>query len=226
MREKISFTLKWTVLVLSFSGVIWSFFNAEADGYSHWTKRLLYFTSQSNIWVALSMLAILVVSLTSLSKRARLKNFLYILKYVFTVSITLTGFIFCVVLAPGAAKDNYNAWSGASIMTHVLVPVLTIVDFFLDTYRVSLKKRHMFLTAVPPFIYMIFATVLVLMRVDFGRGDAFPYFFFNYYSPAGFFGFSDEMPYILGSFYWIIFMFLLIVGVGALYRRLYSLKKK
>ena len=161
-----------------------------------------------------------------LRERARLKNFLYILKYVFTVSITLTGFIFCVVLAPGAANDNYNAWSGSSIMTHVLVPVLTIVDFFLDPYRASLKKRHIFLTAVPPFIYSVFATVLVLMKVDFGRGDAFPYFFFNYYSPAGFFGFSDEMPYILGSFYWIIFMFLLIVGTGALYRRLYSFKKK
>lgn len=226
MREKISFALKWTVVALSFAGVIWSFFNAEADGYSHWTKRLLYFTSQSNIWVALCMLVILVFSLPSLRERARLKNFLYILKYVFTVSITLTGFIFCVVLAPGAANDNYNAWSGASIMTHVLVPVLTIVDFFLDPYRVSLKKRHIFLTAVPPFIYSVFATVLVLMKVDFGRGDAFPYFFFNYYSPAGFFGFSDEMPYILGSFYWIIFMFLLIVGTGALYRRLYSFKKK
>ena len=226
MRNKISFLLKIAIPTLAFVGVVWSFFNSEADGYSHWSKRLLYFTSQSNIWIALCMLMILILSLPSLRERIRLKNFLYILKYVFTVSITLTGFIFCVVLAPGAANDNYNAWSGASIMTHVLVPVLTIVDFFLDSYRVNLEKRHLLYTAIPPFIYMIFATVLVLAKVDFGRGDAFPYFFFNYYSPAGFFGFSDEMPYILGSFYWIIFMFALIIGVGALYRKLYKWKTK
>ncbi len=225
MRNKISFSLKIATVALAFAGVIWSFFNSAADGYSHWSKRLLYFTSQSNVWIALCMLAILIISLKPFAERTRVKNFLYILRYVFTVSITLTGFIFCTVLAPGAANDNYNAWTGASILTHVAVPILSIVDFFLDPYRVSLKKRHLFFTATPPFIYMIFATVLVLMKVDFGRGDAFPYFFFNYYSPAGFFGFSDEMPYILGSFYWIVFMFFLIIGVGALYRKLYKREK-
>lgn len=226
MREKISFLLKWIVAALALAGVMLSFFGATDDGYSHWSKRLLYFTSQSNIWIAVCMIMILVFSLPRLREQVRIKYFLYVLKYVFTVSITLTGFIFCVVLAPGAANDNYNAWTPSSLMTHVAVPILSIVDFFLDVYRVKLNKRHIFLTAVPPFIYSIFATVLVLMKVDFGRGDAFPYFFFNYYSPAGFFGFSNEMPYILGSFYWIVFMFFLIVGTGALYKKIYSGKKK
>jgi len=66
--------------------------------------------------------------------------------------------------------------------------------------------------------------VLCIMKVDFGRGEPFPYFFFNYYSPAGVFGTSDVMPYRIGSFYWIVFMFFLIIGVGALYRKLYNKK--
>ena len=223
MRNKISVFLKSLIFAASFFGVIWSFFNAQSDGYSHWSKRLLYFTSQSNIWIGLTCLSILLIPIIKPTQNnSRVKNMLYLLKYVFTVSITLTGFIFCAVLAPGAANDNYNAWTAASIMTHIIVPVLSVVDFFIDTYKVSILKRHIPLVALPPFAYMIFASALCVLKVDFGRGDPFPYFFFNYYSPAGFFGFSNEMPYVIGSFYWIVLMLGIIISVGALYRRLYN----
>ena len=88
----------------------------------------------------------------------------------------------------------------------------------------NLIKRHILLTTVPPLLYSAFASVLCIMKVDFGRGEPFPYFFFNYYSPAGVFGTSDVMPYRIGSFYWIVFMFFVIIGVGALYRKLYNRK--
>ncbi len=224
-REKISFSLKFVTAAAALVGVVWSFFNATADGYSHWSKRLLYFTSLSNLWIALTFIALLVAARSkTLSKSTRVKNFLHILKYIFAVSITLTGFIFCAVLAPGSANANYNAWTAASILTHVVVPTLSVVDFFVDTYRVALIRRHILLTTVPPLLYSVFASVLCIMKVDFGRGEPFPYFFFNYYSPAGVFGTSDVMPYRIGSFYWIVFMFFLIIGVGALYRKLYNKK--
>ena len=226
-REKISFSLKFVTAAAALIGVVWSFFNATADGYSHWSKRLLYFTSLSNLWIALTFIAILVAARSkTLSKSTRVKNFLHILKYIFTVSITLTGFIFCAVLAPGSSNVGYNAWTAASILTHIVVPTLSVVDFFVDTYRVALIRRHILLTTVPPLLYSVFASVLCIMKVDFGRGEPFPYFFFNYYSPAGVFGASDVMPYRIGSFYWIVFMFFLIIGVGALYRKLYNKNEK
>ena len=144
MRNRISFYLKWIIFAVALGGVVLSFFNANADGYSHWSKRLLYFTSESNIWIALSCLSILIFPcFMGGSSSTRVKNSLYVLKYVFTVSITLTGFIFCAVLAPGAKNDNYNAWTVASIMTHVLVPVLSVIDFLVDEYRIKLTKKHM-----------------------------------------------------------------------------------
>ncbi len=224
-REKISFSLKFVVSAAALIGVVWSFFNATADGYSHWSKRLLYFTSISNLWIALTFIALLVAARSKVwGKSTRVKNFLHTLKYIFTVSITLTGFIFCAVLAPGSANVGYNAWTAASILTHIVVPMLSAVDFFVDTYRVNLIRRHILLTTVPPLLYSVFASVLCVMKVDFGRGEPFPYFFFNYYSPAGVFGTSDVMPYRIGSFYWIVFMFFVIIGVGALYRKLYNKK--
>ena len=65
-----------------------------------------------------------------------------------------------------------------------------------------------------------------LAKVAFGRGDAFLYFFFNYFLPSGFLGFSNEMPYIPGSFYWIVFMLFSVIGIGTLYRKVYSIKSK
>ena len=225
MRRKTSICLKLLIPFVSIFGVILSFFNANADGYSHWSKRLLYFTSESNIWIALSCILILLLPyLKSASNSTRAKNSLYVLRYVFTVSITITGFVFCAVLAPGAENDNYNAWTVASIMTHVLVPVLSIVDFFVDDYRIKLTNRHMIYTVIPPFLYLIFAGALGFMKVDFGRGDTFPYFFMNFNSPAGMFGTSDVMPYKIGSFYWIIFMLAIVISIAALYKKLYNKK--
>jgi len=227
MRNRISFYLKWIIFAVALGGVVLSFFNANADGYSHWSKRLLYFTSESNIWIALSCLSILILPcFVGGTNSTRVKNSLYVLKYVFTVSITLTGFIFCAVLAPGAKNDNYNAWTVASIMTHVLVPVLSVIDFLVDEYRIKLTKKHMLCTAIPPFLYLIFASILGFMNVDFGRGDTFPYFFMNYKSPAGIFGMSDVMPYKIGSFYWIVFILFIVLGISALYRKIYNKNQK
>ena len=223
MRNKISLCFKVAIALSSTLGIILSFLRSDADGYSHWSKRLLYFTAQSNIWIGVLSLIMLLYALIYKSKEdTRVKNILYVLKYIFTVSITVTGLIFCAVLAPGAANDNYNAWTLPSLLTHVIVPALSIADLFVDGYRIRLKRIHVLYTTLPLFIYMIFSGVLYFLNVDFGRGDSFPYFFLNYGSPAGVFGFSSEMPYIVGSFYWIILILFIVFGFASLYRKLYN----
>ena len=51
---------------------------------------------------------------------------------------------------------------------------------------------------------------------DFGGGNNYPYFFLNWDSPAGAFGFSSEMPYFMGCFYWIVVMiaFISLLSLG------------
>ena len=50
-----------------------------------------------------------------------------IIKYVGTVAITLTGIVFCFVLAPTLGTD---AWNVQNVLTHIIVPACTILDFF------------------------------------------------------------------------------------------------
>ena len=222
MKNNISKALKISAIFFSLLGIVLNFIFAEADGYSHFSKRLLYFTSQSNLWIALIFTLILLQPYIKCLNNKKIKDVFYIIKYVFTVSITLTGFVFCAILAPGAENDSYNAWTPWSLIVHVVVPTLSIIDFLIDGYFISIKPRDIAFVTLPPLAYVIFSSVLFFLNVDFGRGEPFPYFFLNYSSPAGFFGRSDEMPYIIGSFYWLVALLLLILGIGAIYRILFN----
>ena len=195
MRDRAARALKLSVPLLAAFGLVMNFVSANADGYSHWSKRLLYFTTLSNVWIAaVLVLMLLLPHVKAWKDSARVKNILYVIRFVFVISITLTGFIFCFVLAPGAKNDNYNAWTLGSIFVHVLVPLASVADFFIDPYRVKIRLSHLFMALIPPALYLVFASILGALGVDFGRGDTFPYFFMNYSSPAGVFGTSDVMP--------------------------------
>ena len=54
------------------------------------------------------------------------------------------------------------------------------------------------------------------MGWEFAMGARYPYFFLNWGSPAGAFGFTDELPY-MGCAWWIISIFLFLMLTGHLY---------
>ncbi len=213
MRKSITLINKLCVVAFALGGVLLSMLTSSLDGYSHWTKRLLYFTCQSNLWIGFTQLFLIFSIIRGDEKK---QGGLYFFRYVFTVSITITAIVFCGLLGPNA-DASYRPWSLSSIMTHALAPFFAIVDFFVDYREIRLSVKGIGLSILPPAIYTVIASILCVMGVDFGRGDAFPYFFMNYFSPAGIFGFSNQMPFIIGSFYWIAMLVLLIISFAALY---------
>lgn len=218
MRKRLSFLCNLAVPFCAFLGLIASFVYAKRDGYSHWLRRATYFTAQSNLWVGIVFLSLLLAKLHHGEKRAKLSRFLYVAKYVVTVSITATGLIFCLVLGP-FADESYHPWSYSSLLTHLITPALCIVDFFLDEYRTPLCLRHCFLAVLPPFFYVLTASALGVLSFDFGRGVPYPYFFLNFHSPAGVFGFSNVFPFFVGSAYWILLFGAVIFMIAYVYAR-------
>ena len=213
MRKNFSVLLKVNVIICSLLGLCICLITANFDGYSHWTRRLLYFTSQSNLWIFLATILLL------LPIKDKFRPSLYITRYIFTVAITLTGIIFCVILAP-FADESYHAWSISGILTHVLVPIFAILDFFVDESKIFINKKEVFFCLIPGLIYFVLCTILFILKIDFGRGENFPYFFFNYLSPAGMFGFSSSFPYIIGSFYWLTLVIFMIIILSFLYAKI------
>ena len=219
MRKVISYVLKFGVILTAFAGVIIGFFQAQLDGYSAWYKRLYFFTTQSNLWISVTMLLIVIFSFIH-KNQGRIKDRLYLLKFIFTVSITITGLIFCAVLAPFAPED-YHPWSINSLLVHVFCPVLSIIDFFVDDFTIELKTRHFFYPLIPPLIYFIFACILGACDVTFRGVETYAYFFLNFDSPVGWFGIDSGPIPSLGSIYWIVFIFSLIIGFSFLYGKLH-----
>ena len=212
--KRISYGLKVAILLSALGGVVLSLFYAERDGYSHWSKRLLYFTGLSNMWIGICVLIILIAPFIKALNTDFAKDMLYALRYIFTVSITVTGIVYCFILAPFAEEGEFNPWTLSNVLTHVVAPVLTLVDFFIDEYKLRLTKVHIVFTAIPPLMYFVFSSILNLLGVDFGRGDDYPYFFLNLKSPAGIFGFSDTPPFVIGSFYWILLFLFMVYSIA------------
>ena len=219
MRRKISLGIKILSIITSITAVVMGCILFERDGYSAWYKRLYYFTNMSNVWIACVMALALWVGFAKRAKHKRIARAVYVCKYIFTVSIAITGIIFCALLAP-FAEDGYNPWSFNSILAHVVTPLLSIVDFFVDDFHLVLGKRHLFATVIPPLVYFVFALIMGACGVDFGQGETYPYFFMDFNSPVGLFGFSFAPPRpAMGAVYWIIVFCLLVLSLAWVFKK-------
>lgn len=216
--KKISFLLKILTIISALLGIFLSLINAKFDGYSHWTRRMLYFTFQSNVWILIAMILSIIPSIKDTKS-------IHEIKYIFSVSIILTAIIYLGFLAPLADK-SYHSWAFNNLLTHAFTPAFAIMDFFIEKHDFYLYKRQVFLPLIPPLCYFLFSSILFYLNIDFGRGDNFPYFFLNLSSPAGFFGFSSIKPFIMGSFYWIIICLILIYLISLFFAKMNNILLK
>lgn len=195
------------------------------------TPALLYFTIQSNIWIMLTCLVGLVI----MARRSRVSHTMAVLKLVFTVAITLTGVVFCFILAPVSGPE---AWALQSKLVHVFAPLAAVADFFVASSvwgtmnqsarsdrsgRFSIRKpryplagRDAWWVILPPLYYLGFAGIGYVRNWPFTPYSNYPYFFLNWGSPAGAFGFCDGLPY-MGVMWYVLALLISLVLVGKLY---------
>ena len=207
IRKWISIVLEAVVAVCAVAGVA---LTAEMG-----SQCFLYFTIQSNLWIAATLAAFAVWQIVKMFKPSAkdIPEAMWRLKFVFTVSITLTGGVFCAVLAPTMPGAFGSA---ANVLTHVVVPVCAIADLFVAKHDAPDFDITVW-TLVPPIYYLAFATVGFVLNWDFGNGLNYPYFFLNWTSPAGVFGFGGGGEYFMGTFWWILVMIALVSGIALAY---------
>lgn len=205
----------WTLFlkaVVLFSAVIGVILSAYGGRNSFMGGRtvFMYFTIQSNIAIAL----ICAIGAYRIWSGREIRNNWYLIKFVGTISITLTGAVFCFVLAP---TMGVYAWNLQNILTHVVVPVAAVADFFVTGINGNIKNKEIGYIVLPPIAYVIYAGIGYLCNWQFGAGVNYPYFFLNWGSPAGAFGFSNELPF-MGCVWWILALsaLLLLVSWGYL----------
>lgn len=203
----LSLLLKLVVVVAAVWGISLCAFdpNAFMGGKTVW----LFFTIQSNIWIAL----VALVGFFLMLFRVPMPRWMGVLQLVMTVSITLTAMVYCCMLAP--LMGEY-AFILTNVLTHVVVPIAAVVDLFICSPALQLRSRDAFYVTIPPLYYLGFSSLGYVLNWQFANGVNYPYFFLNWGSPAGAFGFCDTLPF-MGVMYYVFFLLISLYLCGRLY---------
>jgi len=178
--------------------------------YYYKSTTLGYFTNLSNICVFFMMGYIWIKTLKDVLK-GEVKGYnTYLLKYkgIATLCICVTGIIYMLFLADYTKKATYYPYN---LMLHYIVPIMTVLDFFLFDKRGSLKAWYpaMWVTVVAMYLPYIFIRQYLLKDTkyaNFSENSRFPYFFLD----------IDELG-ISGVALWIIGIILVFGAISYLF---------
>ena len=216
-QKRASFVLKAIVIISATVGTLISYL-AGRNSFMGGRHVFMYFTIQSNIAVAL----ISAIGIYRLLKDKSASKVWYTIKLVGAVSITLTGVVFGFVLAPTLGAD---AWNFQNTLTHLIVPIAAVADFFATSSVTSVKKTNALYVIIPPILYAIYAGIGYVNNWQFAEGINYPYFFLNWGSKAGAFGFTNELPF-MGCAWWILLLLIFLVIIGYAYLAIADLIRK
>ena len=203
----------------------------------HWPIGFTFFTQLSNLFAAAAVALQLAYPVKaekpadSSGSQMCCPRWVYLLKYMATVSIVVTFLVYLCILAPftpGGFVSAYLQDHCASLCMHVVTPLLMTADFLINDRDFAWETVSPWIGLVPPFAYLLF--VLTLGAFGFrwrwgGLEDGMtaPYSFLNYNSPAGWFGFRPETADFstvgIGVFYMILLMILLVYLISRLVLR-------
>ena len=197
-----------------------------------------YFTVQSNFLVIIVFLILNIFDILKLTNKINfIPNFIYRIKYISVVGISLTFLVFGVVLTPVIVfKTDYPFYevSISSLSMHLIIPLISIIDWFVNDYLKKPKIPSFLIPLTFPLYYLGFAMTCSVAGVkykDFFNLEVdnhVPYFFLDYKKYGwlnidlsnGFFGF--------GVVYWIIGIAIVITIISFifLYIKILQTKKK
>ena len=207
-RTIASGVLKLIVVICAAAGTFLSAY-AGRGTFMGGSRVFMFFTIQSNIAMAL----ISAAGFCLLLRDKAPGEVWYTVKLVGTVSITLTGVVFTVLLAPTLGDATWNV---QNTLTHVVVPAAAVADFFVAAPAAGMKQRSVVWVIVPPLLYVVYAGIGYVRGWEFVKGHNYPYFFLNWGGPAGAFGFVKEFPF-MGCVWWILVLLVFLIAVGWCY---------
>ena len=136
--------------------------------------------------------------------------------------VALTGLVFNFILYPQSLSQDYaiNPLTTANFFTHIFVPLLSLVDFFVFDYKLKITKKTFILGLITPLIYLGFVMICTKLGITFGGNRFVPYFFLDYRVNSWFQIGNGK----IGVFYWIIIQAIIVCLISL--TLLFFLKKR
>ena len=218
IKKLIESLIELTLIVMVVLGTV---FSVTGSKFMAGPTAFLFFTIQSNLTIAGISLVFLISNVLELcGKKGFINNTLLLIKYTFTVAITITFLVFFIALAPLVGKDYLFSFNNMSV--HLIVPLLALTDFFVFDSKIRLTKVTCLLGCAMPLYYLIFFLIGIPLGFRYVNNDVAPYFFLNF-KTYGWFTITSKGP---GVFYWILIMLVAISALCYLFLLLVTLRKK
>ena len=168
------------------------------------------------------------VMLTALIQTAKKKEDSFVtavplLKFIGMLGILLTFLVFNIMLAGAKGRDPQANWRVGSLIFHVTLPILYILDWFLFYERKKCKWYYPIASVSFPLAYVI---ALLIQAIILGFNSSilipttttpliYPYFFVNI-----------ETQTVPGVLMWIGILSIVFIGVGYMFFGLDKISKK
>ena len=145
----------------------------------------VHFTNISNFLCIGIMLAALIQ--TAKKKEDSFVSAAPILKFIGMLGILLTFLVFNIMLAGAEGRDPQANWRVGSLIFHVVLPILYIVDWFLFYERKKCKWYYPIASIAFPLAYVVFLLIqAIILKFDSSiliptttTPLIYPYFFVN-----------------------------------------------
>ena len=168
------------------------------------------------------------VMLTALIQTVKRKDDGYVtaapmLKFIGMLAILLTFLVFNIMLAGAEGRDPQANWRVGSLIFHVTLPILYIVDWFLFYERKKTKWYYPLASTAFPLAYVIFLLIqAIILKFDASiliptttTPLIYPYFFVNL-----------ETQGVSGVLMWVGILSVAFIAVGYLFFGLDRIGKK
>ncbi len=172
IADFISVALNFLALMLTAYGTYVMIMGIDADEHlaaDGWGS-IKYFTVQSNMLYGVYAGVFAMCELLY-GSADNVPHVLYVLKYVFTVGVTLTMMTVLCYLAPVVEKSYPKLFKGANLYFHLLVPLLGIAAFCFFEKNAHISIPETFLGLIPFGLYGIFYTINALSHAENGKVD-------------------------------------------------------
>ncbi len=172
MNKIVSLIYKTIFLTISFIAIYGTFYSFTADS-------LAYFTILSNIVVFVFILIIWIKTVQDVVIRKEYIGYnthLVKQKGVATLCITVTGLVYATVLADYTSIANYTF---QNLSYHYIIPILTVVDYFLFDQKGKLKWFHPLIWVSCCILYLPYIFIRAAILGPSTTLLRYPYFFLD-----------------------------------------------
>lgn len=170
MRKKLDLLFKIIIVIVSGIGLFLNFKLLTVR------DSIIYFTIQSNL---LCFIFYLITVILMFNKKIKKNDMYYILKGMATMAITITFFVYWLVLSSGAGMEAYIGHDLENYLVHLFTPLLVIFDYIVFGEKGNLKKNYPFIWSFVLIAYTLFDIIYVMFGGTFAGGVKYPYPYMN-----------------------------------------------